>query len=241
MTISSFLGKTALVTGASRGIGRAIAVELSRSGVNVAAVARDRVALDELVLETDGQPGKISPYCCDVTDVLEIDDLMTRVGRVAILVNAAGWATARMPISRGDLTDWGRTLAVCLHAPMRIVRFFLPGMMASEDPSAIVQILSPAARAGRAGEAPYAAAKAGLRGFTEALREEARDSSVKVVSIYPGFVDTDFIPPNHKADRARFLAAQDVARAVLQALDTSDRCCPVEIVLEPQRDPFSRK
>lgn len=241
MTLSTFHGKTALVTGASRGIGRAIAVELTGAGVNVAAVARDRTALDDLRVETTGQPGMISPYRCDITDALELEDFMVKVGQIAVLVNAAGWAAPRTPISRGDLADWSRTLAVCLHAPMRIVRFFLPGMMASQDPTAIIQILSPAARVGRAGEAPYAAAKAGLRGFTEALREEARDSSVKVVSIYPGYVDTDFIPPNHKADRARFLAPRDVALAVLQALDTSERCCPVEIVLEPQRDPFSRK
>ncbi len=241
MTLSEFRGKTALVTGASRGIGRAVAANLSAAGIDVLAVARDLSALISLKRQTAAHPGAIKPCACDITDARDLESLLEDLNHVSVLVNAAGWASPRTSIQHSDPADWSRTLAVCLHSPMRIVQILLPRMLASDTPAAIFQILSPAARRGLAGEAAYAAAKAGLRGFTESLRDELRDSAIKVVSIYPGYVDTDFVPANRRADRSRFLQPDDVARAVVQCLDTPAHCCPTELVLEPQRDPLPRK
>lgn len=236
----AFAHSRALVTGASRGIGRAIALALVRAGMLVDAVARDRSALDQLARESDAT-GAISPRPCDLSDLSQIGGLVDQIQTPAVLINAAGWAAPRHPIERARPEDWERTLDICLRAPMELVRRTLPAMLRAGSPAAIVQISSPAARHGRAGEAAYAAAKAGLRGFTQSLRDELRGSNVKVISIAPGLVDTDLIPPNRKVDRRRFLSPQDVAEAVVYCLGTSARCCPEEVVLDPQHDPWQRE
>jgi 3-oxoacyl-[acyl-carrier protein] reductase len=206
----------------------------------VDAVARDRSALEQLASEAE-PPGAISPQRCDLSDAAQVGRLAGLVETPAVLVNAAGWAPPRNSIEHGRTEDWDRTLDVCLRAPMELVRRTLPAMLSTRVPGAIVQISSPAARRGRAGEAAYAAAKAGLRGFTESLRDELRGTEIKVISIVPGYVDTDLIPPNRKADRRRFLSPEDVAEAVVYCLDTSSRCCPEEVVLDPQHDPLRRE
>ena len=232
-------GNQALVTGASRGIGRAIASHLARAGCATFALARDRQALEVLAGELGRQSdaAKITPLQCDLTDSADIDRTLERCPDVSIVINNAGWAAPRTAVAHCREEDWSRTIDTCLLAPMRITRTLLPQLV--EDGSgAIVQILSPAARFGRAGEAAYAAAKSGLRGFTESLRDELRDTDIKVCSVYPGFVDTDFIPPNRRVDRSLFLQPDDVAAAVVQLLETPTRCCPTEISIEPQRDPM---
>jgi 3-oxoacyl-[acyl-carrier protein] reductase len=232
--------RRALVTGASRGIGRAITLALSRAGMLVDAVARDREALARLADESH-PAGAISPRPCDLAELAQLGQLVDHVETPAVLVNAAGWAPPRNSIEHGRMEDWDRTLDVCLRAPMELVRRVLPAMLRARQPGAIVQISSPAARRGRAGEAAYCAAKAGLRGFTESLRDELRGSDIKVISIVPGYVDTDLIPANRRIDRGRFLSPEDVAEAVVYCLDTSARCCPEEVVLDPQHDPLRRE
>ncbi len=240
--ISHYPGGSALVTGASRGIGRAIAVMLCEEGLRVDAVARDRAALEQLRDDCRAHPGEIRPRVCNLSDDHQIETLTADLDTPSVIVNAAGWAAPRTAIAHSNLADTKRTLEVCLHAPMAIIRTMLPAMLSAERAAAVVQILSPAARRGRAGEGAYAAAKSGLRGFTESLRAELHTSQIKVISIYPGYVDTDLIPANRKVDRSRFLQPVDVADAVRFCLATSPRCCPEELVIEPQMNPFgSRK
>ena len=102
---------------------------------------------------------------------------------------------------------------------------------------AIVNVASAAARSTSAGEAVYAATKAGLVAFTRAAFAELRSSGVKVAVIIPGLVDTALIPPNKHLDRSLMLAPEDVAGAVMSVLRTPAHACPVEIALEPQRSP----
>src|SRR4029078_7723031 len=97
--------------------------------------------------------------------------VLERLGRVEVLVNAAGFATRRTAIVKSNIADCDRTLATCLRAPMNLTRLVLPDMIAHRQ-GAIVNIVSAAARHGRAGESVYAAAKAGLLAFTQSLREE---------------------------------------------------------------------
>ncbi len=236
--ISHYSGGIALVTGASRGIGRAIARMLCIEGMKVDTVARDVAALERLRDECLGHRGEIRPRICDLSDHQQIETLTGGLDTPSVIVNAAGWAAPRTPIAHSAQADSKRTLEVCLYAPVAIIQGMLPGMLAAERAGAIIQILSPAARRGRAGEAAYAAAKAGLRGFTQALRAELHTTEIKVVALYPGHVDTDLIPANRKVDRSRFLQPLDVADAVRFCLATSPRCCPEELVIEPQMNPF---
>jgi 3-oxoacyl-[acyl-carrier protein] reductase len=231
----------ALVTGASRGIGRAVALRLARAGCRVAGVARTENALEDVVRAADAEGGP--PLLGVAADVTRDDDLeravrvvIERLGRITILVNNAGVAPPRATVLKTSLLDWDRTLATCLRAPMVLVRLVLPDMLAHRS-GAIVNIASVAGKRGRAGEAAYAAAKFGLLGFTQSLFAEVRDHGIKVTAICPGLVDTDLIPPNKRVERSRFLQPNDIAEAVYDVLASPARTCPTEIVLEPQYDP----
>jgi len=232
----------ALVTGAGRGIGRAIAVQLARSGCRVAILARTASELDETLAEagTDAAAAAVLAVPADVTHDADLEQavrlIIERLGRITLLVNNAGFAPPRGSVLKTSLADWDRTLATCLRAPMVLTRLVLPDMLA-HGRGTIINIASIAGKQGRAGEAAYAAAKFGLLGFTQSLFDEVRGHGIKVTAIVPGFVDTDLVPPNKRVDRAKFLQPSDVADAVLGILSSAPRACPTEIVLEPQHDP----
>ena len=232
----------ALVTGAGRGIGRAIAVRLAGLGCRVAALARTASELDETVRTAQANPesAALLAVSADVTRDADLESavrlIIERLGRITILVNSAGFAPPRGTVLKTALADWDRTLATCLRAPMVLTRLVLPDMLVHRH-GAIINIASIAAKKGRAGEAAYAAAKFGLLGFTQSLFAEVRDQGIKVVALCPGLVDTDLIPPNRRVDRSKFLQPSDVAAAVCDVLASPPRACPTEIVLEPQHDP----
>ena len=233
--------QVAVVTGASRGIGRAIALRLAAAGCRVAAVARTEAGLRETA-DAAGAGGSepILPVTADVTDDAALEQAMRlvieRLGRITILVNNAGFGPPRGSILRHSLAECDRTLATCLRAPLVLTRLLLPDMLAHGQ-GAIVNIASVAANSGRAGEVVYSAAKSGLLGFTRALYAEVHNRGIKVTAICPGYVDTTLIPANSKVDRAKFLQPADVADVVYDVLNSPFRMCPREIVLEPQYDP----
>ena len=233
--------EVALVTGAGRGIGRAIAIRLATSGCRVAALARTERELAQTVEQAAaaGAPDVLA-VCADVTRDAELEQavqvIIERLGRIAILINNAGYAPPRASLLKTSLADWDRTLHTCLRAPMVLTRLVLPDMLAHGS-GAIVNIASIAGKRGRQGEAAYAAAKFGLLGFTQSLYEEVRNHGIKVAAVCPGYVDTDMIPPNKHVDRAKFLQPDDIADAVLQIVTSPVRACPLEVVIEPQFDP----
>lgn len=234
--------QVALVTGAGRGIGRAIAVRLVQAGCGVAALARTESDLAETVrLAAAAAPDvPVLSVRADVTRDADVENavrvIIERLGRIAVLVNNAGFAPPRSSVLKTSLADCDRTLATCLRAPMLLTRLVLPDMLAHKH-GAILNIASIAGKRGRAGEAAYAAAKFGLVGFTQSLFDEVRAHGIKVATIYPGLVDTALIPPNARVDRTTFLQPSDVAEAVYYVLTSPAHACPTEIVLEPQRNP----
>jgi len=236
--------QVALVTGAGRGIGRAIATRLANAHCRVAALARTEKELKEaadVIAAAGGEP--ILTVVADVTHDDELEQavrfIIERLGRITILVNNAGFATPRTSVLKSSLADWDRTLTTCLRAPMVLTRLVLPDMLAHGE-GCIVNIASVAAKQGRSGEAAYAAAKSGLLGFSQSLYDEVRNRGIKVSAICPGLVDTDLIPPNSKVDRAKFLQPEDVADLVYDVVTSPFRMCPREIVVEPQYDPEQR-
>ena len=125
-----------------------------------------------------------------------------------------------------------------MRAPIALARLAATRMAAQESGSAIVNIASTTARRMPSGEAVYAAAKAGLIAFTHAAFAELRDRGIKLSVIIPGLVDTSLIPHNKRLDRSLMLRPEDVATAVMMVVNAPAGVCPVEIVLEPQRDPM---
>ena len=213
-------GRVALVTGASRGIGAAIARRLAREGARVALVARDERALETLAAQVGG--GAVAAACDlhlpGAADVVQaaLDDL--GVESPGILVNNAG-AFLVAPAHETSVDVFRETLELNLTAPFAFVRAFLPEMQ-RRGAGHIVTVGSIADRAVFPGNAAYAASKHGLRALHEVLRAELRGSGVRTSLVSPGPVDTelwDAVDPDRRegfTPRNRMLDAVSVADAV---------------------------
>jgi NADP-dependent 3-hydroxy acid dehydrogenase YdfG len=232
--------RVALVTGAGRGIGRAVALELARAGFSLCLAARTYAELEETRRLTELPARRALIVLVDLAAAEAAENLagaaFDHFGSIDVLVNNAGWAPPRMPLLKVGSGDLARMIAVNLHAPIALTRLAAAKMSAAGG-GTIVNVASSAARDAPAGEAVYAAAKAGLVAFTHAAFAELRNHDVKLSVIVPGLVDTTLIPPNKRIDRTLMIPPEDVAGAVLQIVNSPPRTCPVEIVLEPQRDP----
>jgi short-subunit dehydrogenase len=232
--------KVALVTGAGRGIGRAVAIELARAGFALCLAARTLDQLEETRRLTGLAPEHALIVLIDLTAEDSPETLFTTLidhfGRLDVLVNNAGWGAARTALHKTSMPDLDRMLALNLRAPIALARLAAATMVA-QGSGAIVNIASAAGRAAPPSEAIYAATKAGLIAFSRASFAELRHSGVKVSVVIPGLVDTALIPPNKRLDRARMISPGQVAAAVMQVVNSPAAVCPVEIVLEPQLDP----
>ena len=233
-------GKIAIVTGAGRGIGRAIALALGEAGARVALAARSEGEIRSVAQEIRGKDGDALAIAADLTRDDEIERLVKQTvkewGAVDILVNNAGWGkTATVVDSRVE--DWDRTLQINLRAPMVLTRLVLPGMIAKKS-GAVVNIGSISSKAGTANTSAYSASKFGMLGFTQSLFEEVREYGIKVSIILPGFVDTPLIPLNKRLDRGKMIQPRDIAGAVMYVLSTPLNSCPVEMTIRPQQTPY---
>ena len=232
--------RVALVTGAGRGIGRAVAIELARAGYSLCIAARTVEELQETRTLTGLPANRALIVLIDLASSEAAETLMTTAlehfGRIDVLVNNAGWAPPRTALTKLRAADVERMIAVNLSAPIAMTRMAAI-QMAAHGGGAIVNIASSAAHRAPAGEAVYAAAKAGLVAFTRASFKELRQHAIKLAVIVPGLVDTALIPSNKRLNREAMLAPGDVANVVMQIVNASARACPVEIALEPQIDP----
>jgi dehydrogenase/reductase SDR family protein 4 len=232
--------RVAIVTGAGRGIGRAIALALARAGYSLCLAARSRDELEETRSQS-GLPHERALIALvdlateDAPDLL-IDAALDCYGHIDVLVNNAGWAPPRTPLLKMRPADVDRMIAVNLRAPIALTRL-AAAAMTSRGSGTIVSVASSAAIKVPAGEAVYAATKAALIAFTRASFHEMRQSGLKISVIVPGLVDTALIPNNKRLDRAAMLSTADVAHAVMQIVNSPAGACPVEVALEPQLDP----
>jgi short-subunit dehydrogenase len=206
--------KVALVTGAGRGIGRAVALALTHRGYALCLAARTREELEETRRLSGLAPERSLIVLIDLAGEDSPDSLVTTAighfGRLDVLVNNAGWAPARTALHKLSTADQDRMLAVNLRAPIALTRLAIEQMTAQKG-GTIVNIASPAGRTAPAFETIYAATKAGLIAFSHACFAELRHSAIRVAVVIPGLVDTALIPHNKRLDRARMLSADQVA------------------------------
>jgi 3-oxoacyl-[acyl-carrier protein] reductase len=212
-------GRIALVTGASRGIGRAIALELARRGARVVGTATTAEGAQRI--SADGIAGK----ALDVRDAARCDALVAEVqkelGDVLILVNNAAVTRDNLALRMKD-AEWDEVIETNLRAVFRLSRAVLRGMMKARW-GRIVNITSVVGASGNPGQANYAAAKAGVAGMTRALARELGSRNITVNCVAPGFIDTDMTRALPEAQRTALLgqiplgrlgAPEDVAAAV---------------------------
>ena len=229
-----------MITGAGRGIGRAVASDLAACGCKVILTARTMAQLEEVQNEISIGGGEAIAIPADLTRDDEIGRLVGESqepwGAPEILINNAGWGK-RAPVVKVQREDLDLTLRLNLRAPMILAQSFVPGMIEKRE-GAVINIGSVSGKSGEANGASYSASKFGLIGFTQSLYEEVREHGIKVAVILPGFVDTPLIPPNRQLDRGKMIQPADVAQTVRYILDSAPTCCPVEITLRPQKSPY---
>jgi NAD(P)-dependent dehydrogenase (short-subunit alcohol dehydrogenase family) len=208
-------GSTAIVTGASRGIGRAIALRLASAGAEVALWARDREAIERVAAEVAAAGGKAVPFECDVVDAAAVERAALQVRSsmppVKVVVNNAG-AVLRKPTAEVTDAEWRHVMAVNLDGTFHVCRAVLPDLMQSGG--RIINISSRAGREGTALLAPYCAAKHGVIGLTLSLAEELRAAKVSVNAVCPGSVDTAMLREGLPGARPD-MTVDDIARTVL--------------------------
>jgi NAD(P)-dependent dehydrogenase (short-subunit alcohol dehydrogenase family) len=229
-------GQVALVSGASRGIGRAVALAFAREGARVALVARGRDELDRVakMIEGDGGSALVVPGDAaeEETGRRAVDAALARFGRLDCLVTAQGTGTFG-PLETSRLEDWDAMLRGNLTATYLLCRAALPAMLAAGQ-GTIVALVSLAAIRAIPGCAAYTASKAGVLGLVRALAAEVRGRGVRVAALSPGAVDTPFwdgIP--NPPDRRRMLQPEAVAEAALLVAAQPPGAFVEEIVLAP--------
>ena len=210
---------TAVVTGASSGIGAATARRLAKDGHTVVAAARRVDRLERLAAEVGGRAVRL-----DVTDQASVDALAAGLDTVDVLVNVAGGAFGGDPVADADPADWQRMFEVNVLGTLRVTRALLPLLRAGAG-GTIVNLTSTAASVNYEGGGGYTAAKHGQHALTETLRLELAGTPVRVIEVAPGMVRTDEFALNRfggDAERAaavyrdvdRPLTAEDVAECV---------------------------
>lgn len=183
-------GKTAVITGASRGIGRAIALRFAELGANTAIIYRgNKAAADELC----GESSRIKAYCCNVADFSECSDTLKKIiedfGSIDILVNNAGITNDGLILTMSE-SDFDDVLAVNLKGTFNMIKCCCRNFIKKKS-GKIINISSVSGITGNAGQANYSASKAGIIGLTKTVAKELAGKNVCCNAIAPGFISTD--------------------------------------------------
>lgn len=229
--------RTALVTGATEGIGRALSFALGRAGYRVGVCARSEPNVDQLLRDLTAQGIHAAGRACDVSNETMVRALVSHVtealGPVHTLVNNAGVLTAR-PVMELSLEEWDRMFAVNVRGIFLMCRAVLPGMR-ERGAGDIVNIASLAGRNGFAGGTGYSATKHAVLGFSKSLMAEERKKGIRVLAVCPGSVATTMLAdqPMLPVNADRILQPDDVAQTIVAALSLPGRALVSELDIRP--------
>ncbi len=232
-------GKRAIVTGATKGIGLAIAKRLAGQGVQLVLASRSQEEADQVARGLAREAAvKVVGRACDVSDWEQARDLVDFCGRelggLEILINNAGIGIFKN-VEEMSVPEWRQTLATNLDGVFYCCHFGLP--LLKKSGGFIINISSLAGKNPFPKGAAYNASKFALNGFSEALMQEVRHDGVQVAYIMPGSVDTWFIGTPPVGEESWKLAADDVAEVVEQTLRRHPRCLTSRIEMRPSRPP----
>ncbi|HVN21604.1 MAG TPA: SDR family oxidoreductase [Dongiaceae bacterium] len=232
-------GQVAVVTGAGRGIGSAIARKLAALGASTVLLGRTKSTLDETAAAIIEAGGKTEVIPCDVTVMHQFDYAATRIDstfhRLDILVNNAGIGGFTEPLHNLPPDDWDRILNTNLRGVYFAIRALAPLMIRAQT-GHIINISSLAGKNALPNGAAYAASKWGLNGLTYSVAEELRKYNIRVSVVCPGSVDTELSPHTGK-DPKKMLQAEDVAHAVAMLVTQAPQSFISEVLLRPTQKP----
>lgn len=242
------VGKNAIVTGASKGIGKAIASRLAKEGVNVALAARTKSTLDEAVHEIKkyAKTGVIG-VVCDVANLNDLNSLVDTTrrefGPIDILVNNAG-VSSQYPFEKQPFDDFEKLVQTNYLGYVRLIRLVINEMIERKQGAIINSVsgstlVDPIPR----GFLAYSSLKVGLRAFLKGLFWEMRDHGIKVTSILPGVVDsdlTDKLEHITQDQKDRLMKPDAVVDMVMFALSVPANACPLELAVINQQTPWTK-
>jgi len=233
-------GKTAVVTGGTKGIGRAIASSLLRTGASVAITARNEQQIAETVSQLDKLgTGKARGYVCDVRDYEQVKSTIAAItadfAGIDILINNAGIGIFSS-VESMSVEDFRAVLETNVFGVFYCCHEVIP-LMKRRGGGYIINISSLAGANPHANMAAYNASKFGLNGFSEALMQEVRHDGIKVSYIMPGSVNTEFGGDNPSDEKSWQLQPADIAQAVMDLLEYPNRSLVSRVEMRPSRPP----
>ncbi|MFA4984816.1 MAG: SDR family oxidoreductase [Candidatus Omnitrophota bacterium] len=245
--MSELKGKSAIVTGASRGIGKALACVAAGLGANLSIAARQEGPLKETAKEISQKyKVEVLPVTCDVTKLEDLENLVNRhkekFGRVDILINNAG-VSSQYPFQEQPMEDLEKLAHTNYLGYVRLIRLVINDMIKAKS-GAIVNMVSGSTLCDPLPRnfIVYSSLKVGLRAFSKGLFWEIRDHGIKVTSILPGVTDTDLTGKLKEvtADSSRLMTTEAIENAVRFALTVPANVCPLEIAVINQQTPWTK-
>ncbi|WBO82973.1 3-ketoacyl-ACP reductase [Hymenobacter yonginensis] len=225
--MASIAGKTALVTGAGKGIGRAVAIALAQEGVHVALLARTEAQLQDVAKEIEALGVKAVVLAADIADRAAVEAAVAKgteaLGSIDILINNAGIGTFAKLVDMAP-TEWEHIIQVNLLGTYYATRAVLPGMIARETGD-IINVASTAGQRGAATTSAYSASKFAVLGLTESLMQEVRKHNIRVSALTPSTVATDLAISNKLTDGNpdKVMQPEDLAEFMVAQLKLNRR------------------
>ncbi len=246
--MSHLKGKNAVITGASKGIGKAVAMEIARHGANVAIAARTKGTLDQAAKEIrDKTKVNVLSVPCDVSQLEDLKNLVDQakkeLGAIDILINNAG-VSSQYPFEKQPLEDIERLAHTNYLGYVRLIRLVIPEMIERKQ-GAIINMVSGSTLCDPLPKnfITYSSLKVGLKAFCKGLFWEMRDHGIKVTSILPGVVDTELtgkLKDITDQQKERLMKPDTVVDMVMFALLVPANACPLELAVINQQTPWTR-